>query len=131
MHQTRFVLCAAAALLALAIACSKSSPNPASPTSTQEVSGAASADGSTLKATAPTPVSPINGAQPDAFLVLVAGKSKAKFADLALSYNFQIRSGSTVVYDSGVVGGAGSGADNVQFTPSAALTPDTAYTWRG
>ena len=129
MHQNRFVLCAAAALLALGVACSKSATNPASPSATQEASGAAGADGSTLKATAPTPVSPINGTQPDA-LVLVAGKSKGKFADLGLSYNFQIRSGSTIVYDSGVVGGSGSGADNVQFAPSVGLTPDTAYTWR-
>jgi len=129
MYQNRFVLCSAAAVLALAVACSKSSPNPASPTSTQDIIGAAAADGSTLKVTAPSPVSPVNGSQPDA-VVLVAGKSSGKFADLALSYQFQIRSGSTVVYDSGVVGGAGSGANNVQFTPSVGLVPDTAYTWR-
>jgi len=129
MFQNRFVLCSAAALLALAVACSKSSPNPASPTSTQDVSSAANADGSTLKATAPALVSPINGAQPDT-VVLVAGKSTGKFTDLPLSYQFQIRSGSTTVYDSGVVGGAGSGSNNVQFTPAVALTPDQPYTWR-
>jgi hypothetical protein len=129
MFQNKSVVCSAAALLALAVACSKSSPNPASPTSTQEVAGAANADGSTLKATAPTPVSPINGAQPDS-VVLVAGKSTGKFVDLPLSYQFQIRSGSTIVYDSGVVGGSGAGPNQVQFTPSVGLTPDTAYTWR-
>lgn len=130
MYQNRFVLCSAAAALALAVACSKSSQNPASPSSTQEPSSAAiPADGSTLKATAPKPVSPVNGEQPDT-VVLVANKSAGKFTDLSLSYQFQIRSGSTVVYDSGVVGGTGSGADNVQFTPAVALTPDTAYTWR-
>lgn len=129
MYQNRFVLCSAAALLALAVACSKSSPNPASPTSTQDGSSAAAADGSTLKATAPAPVSPINGAQPDS-LVLIATKSAGKFTDLPLSYQYEIRSGSTTVYDSGVVGGAASGANNVQFTPAAALTPDHDYTWR-
>ena len=129
MFQNKFVLCSAAALLALAVACSKSSPSPASPTTTQEASGAAAADGSTLKVTAPTPVSPINGTQPDS-LVLVATKSSGKFVDLSLSYQFQIRSGSTIVYDSGVVGGSGAGANQVQFTPSVALTPDTPYTWR-
>jgi hypothetical protein len=129
MSQKRFVLCSAAAVLALAVACSKSSPNPASPTSTQEVSGDAAADGSTLKVTAPTPVSPINGTQPDS-LVLVATKSAGKFADINLSYQFQVRSGSTIVYDSGTVGGAAAGANQVQHTPSGNLALDTAYTWR-
>jgi hypothetical protein len=129
MHQNRFLLCSAAAVFALAVACSKSSPSPASPTSTENISGSAAADGSTLKATAPNPVSPVNGEQPDT-VVLVASKSTGKFADIPLSYQFQIRSGSSVVYDSGVVGGAASGANNVQFTPAVALTPDTAYTWR-
>src|SRR5690349_14044022 len=110
MHQNRFLLCAAAALFALAVACSKSSPSPASPTSTEDISGGAAADGSTLKASAPNPVSPVNGSQPDT-VVLVASKSTGKFADIPLSYQFQIRSGSSVVYDSGVVGGAASGGN--------------------
>jgi hypothetical protein len=129
MYQNRFVLCSAAALLALAVACSKSSTNPASPSSTQEGSSEAGTDGSTLKATIPSPVSPANGAQPDT-LVLVGTKSAGKFTDIPLSYQFQVRSGSTVVYDSGVVGGVASGSNNVQHTPTTLLTPDTDYTWR-
>ena len=46
-----------------------------------------------------------------------------------MSYQFQVRSGTTVVYDSGVTGGAGSG-NNVTHTPTAQIDPDTNYTWR-
>jgi hypothetical protein len=124
----KVLLCTAAGALALAIGCGKSSQAPTSPSSAAGGDASAAADGSTLKATAPTPVSPINGTQPDA-LVLVATKSQGKYADLALSYQFQIRSGSTVVFDSQVVAGSVSG-DQVQYTASAALTADATYTWR-
>lgn len=126
----KVLLCTLAGVLALAFACGKSSQAPTSPSSSEVAGGAANPDGSTLKVTAPTPVSPINGAQPDAALVFVASKSQAKFSDLPLSYEFQVRSGSSVVYDSGVVPGVGSGPSNVQFSPAVALTPDTAFTWR-
>ena len=49
MHLKRFVLCSAAAVLALAIACSKSSETPTSPSVTEGGAGNAAADGSTLK----------------------------------------------------------------------------------
>src|SRR5512141_406168 len=128
----KVLVCAVAAGLALAVACGKSKQSPTSPSATSGVpdTGAAS-DGSVLKVTAPMPVSPINGAQPDGALTLVATKSTGKFADVAPLYEFQIRStDNTVVYDSGVVGGGGSGPNNVQFTPSVALIPDTTFTWR-
>src|SRR4051794_23976087 len=90
MHQKRFVLCSAAAVLAIAVACSKSSSTPVSPTAAQEGSGDAAADGSTLKATTPTPISPINGAQPDS-LTLTTNKAEGKFdKTIPLSYQFQI-----------------------------------------
>lgn len=129
MYEKRFVLCAAAALLAVAIACSKSSETPVSPSAAQDAAAGAAADGSTLKASTPTAVSPVNGAQADSPIVLVATKSQAKFGDVPLSYQFQIRNGTTVVYDSGVTGGVGSGS-NVTHTPSSAVDPDTNFTWR-
>jgi hypothetical protein len=46
-----------------------------------------------------------------------------------MSYQFQIRSGSTVLYDSDVIGGVGSGS-NVTHTPTAQLDSDTNFTWR-
>src|SRR4051794_39290926 len=128
--MTRTVLsCTAVAAFACALACGKSSQAPTSPSPASTADSGAAADGSTLKVSAPSPVSPANGAQPDT-LVLIATKSQGKYADVALSYQFQIRSGSDVTYDSGVTPGVGSGPSNVLHTPSIALTPDTAFTWR-
>jgi len=123
------LLCTAAGALALFIGCGKSSQAPTSPSSAATGGSDAAADGSTLKATAPAPVSPVNGTQPDT-LVLIATKSHGKYEDVSLSYQFQIRSGSTVVFDSQVVPGIGNGPDQVQYTPTTALTPDTNFTWR-
>jgi hypothetical protein len=130
MHLKKLAVCGAAGLLALAVACGKNSPAPTSPSASSAGGVGAAADGSTLKASAPTPVSPINGEQPQSSLVLVAQKSTGTYADFNPSYQFQIRSGSNVVYDSGVVGGVGAGANNVQHTPTTALIPDTTFTWR-
>ena len=74
-------------------------------------------------------MSPTGGAQVTDPLVLTASKASGKYADVAMSYQFQIRSGTTVVYDSGVVGGVGSGS-NVTHTPTAQLDPETNFTWR-
>jgi hypothetical protein len=123
-------LSTAAGVLGLALACSKSTPNPTSPSATTQPDAGAAADGSTLKATTPSTVSPTGGAQASDPLTLVAGKATAKYADIALSYQFQVRSGSTVVYDSGAVAAASSG-NNVSFVvPAGAVNSDTDYTWR-
>ena len=44
-------------------------------------------------------------------LTLISTKATGKFIDLALSYQYQVRSGSAVVYDSGVIAGAELGAE--------------------
>jgi hypothetical protein len=131
MDHKRFVLCSATALLALAIACSKSSETPVSPSSTTDTSAEAlPADGSRLKVTAPVPVSPINNAQPDGSLVLVASKAQGKFTNVTPSYEFEIKNaGGGVVY-SRVTGGVGSGPDNVAHAVDATLEFDAAHTWR-
>jgi len=130
MHR-KFTMCTAAGLLALAIACGKSTQAPTSPSGATQPDASAAADGSTLKATAPTIVSPSGGAQASDPLTFVAGKSTGKFKDITPSYQFQVRSGSNVIYDSGTVGGVGAGGNNVQFTPGASnMQPDTDYTWR-
>jgi hypothetical protein len=124
-------LCTAASVLAVAVACSKTTTSPASPTAATPSDTAAAADGSTLKATTPSIVSPSGGTQITDPVTLTASKAAGKYQDVALSYQFQVRSGSNVVYDSGVTGGAGSG-NNVSHTVpgSAPLNPDTDYTWR-
>lgn len=124
----KLVLCTVVSAIGLAVACGKSSTAPSSASSAVQPEASAAPDGSTLKATAPSPVSPVNGAQPDA-LVLTANAAQAKFGSLALQYQFQIRSGSSVVYDSQTVSPAANG-NAVSFQPAASLTPDTTYTWR-
>jgi hypothetical protein len=126
----KVVLCAATGILAVALACSKSTPNPASPSSAAPAEADANADGSTLKATTPTIVSPTGGTQVVDPVTLTSSKATGLFADITVSYQFQVRSGSTVVYDSGVTGGAGSGNNVSHTVPGAALSPDTNYTWR-
>jgi hypothetical protein len=126
----KVLMCTAAAVLATAVACSKSSTNPTSPSTAVPSDAGAAADGSTLKATTPGIVSPSGGTQVTDPIVLTGTKSNGKFGDIAPSYQFQVRSGSTVIYDSGVTGGGGSGNNVVHTVPSSALTADTDYTWR-
>ncbi|MEO6238265.1 MAG: hypothetical protein ABIQ52_14805 [Vicinamibacterales bacterium] len=127
----KVLLCSATGVLAVALACGRSAPAPTSPSATTQPEAGAAADGSTLKSTTPSIVSPAGGTQVTDPVTLTSSKAAGKFIDLPLSYQFQIRSGSTVVYDSGVTGGVGSG-DNVSHTvtTSAALNPDSDYTWR-
>lgn len=130
MHHKTFVLCSAAALVALAVACSKSPQTPSSPTSIQEPSATAAADGSTLKVAAPSPVSPVNNAQPET-LTLVTSKVTGKFdTSLNPSYEFEIKTagGATVTACNATVA-PGSGS-TVAYTPSCALEFDAAHTWR-
>jgi len=126
----KVLVCTAAAALVTVVACSKSTPTPVSPSSAVPGDVAAAADGSTLKVTTPTLVSPTGGTQVTDPIVLTASKSTGKFGDITPSYEFQVRSGSTVVYTSGVIGGVGSGNNVTHTVSSSALNPDTDYTWR-
>lgn len=131
MFQTRFVLCSAAAVLALAIACSKSPNAPTSPSVSESGAGNAAPDGSTLKVTAPTVIGPTNGAQPDS-LTLTASKAEGKFdKSLQLSYQFQIAT------DSGQIVSACTqtvtpdpGAGEVSYAPSCGLEFDAPHKWK-
>jgi hypothetical protein len=130
MQQKKAVACASALLIALAVACSKNPESPVSPTSAQPGTTDAGPNGETLKANAPTPQSPVNGAQPDT-LVLTAGKASGSF-DQGLTanytYEFQIlNAGNTVVCSQTVPGGSES---SVSWTPTCNLELDTNYTWR-
>jgi len=126
----KVLMCTAAAVLATAVACSKSSNNPTSPSTATPSDSGAAADGSTLKASTPGIVSPSGGGQVTDPIVLTATKSNGKFGDISPSYQFQVRSGSTVIYDSGVTGGGGAGSNVTHTVPSSALATDTDYSWR-
>ena len=129
MYQKRFVLCSATAVLALAIACSKSSETPTSPSVTESAGGNAAADGSTLKVPAPTNLSPANGVQPDS-LVLTASTVDGKFSTgLPLVYQFQIadNSGSVISACTQTVSPSGS---TVSYVPSCGLDFEVTYKWK-
>ena len=129
MHQKSFVLCSATALLAVAVACSKSSPSPVSPSANGSLAGEAAADGSTLKVTAPTPQSPVSGAQPQT-LTLVAGASQAQFgATPALQYEFQVMDSAGTVIPACTTTVSPSGA-TVTANPTCTIAFDANHRWR-
>lgn len=130
MERKKFVLCSAAALLAIAAACSKPAESPVAPGAAVEGIADAAADGSTLKVTAPAPVSPVNNAQPDGALVLVAAKAQGKFTNVTPSYEFEVKNAGGAVVYSRVTGGVGSGPNNVEHTVDAGLEFDAPHTWR-
>lgn len=129
MKDKTLVLCSATALLALALACSKSPATPVAPAAATDPSTGAAADGTTLKVTAPTAVSPVGGAQPET-LVLTANKATGKYdTSVNPSHEFQIRTtgGATVA---GCTATMPPGGNTVSWTPTCTLEFDTNYTWR-
>jgi len=126
---TRVVMCAMILGLSV-VACGQRSSSPVSPTPEGSNNPDALADGSTLKATIPAIVSPTGGSQILDPVTLTASKSTGRFQDFTPSYQFQVRSGSTVVYDSAIVAGVASGNNVTHIVPAASLSPDTDYTWR-
>lgn len=130
MQQKKAVACASALLLALAVACSKNSETPVSPSPAQPGTTEAGPNGETLKAKAPTPESPVNGAQPDE-LVFTAGKSSGSFnQDIAGSYSYEFQvmnAGNALVCAAYVPGGSGS---SVSWAPTCNLELDANHTWR-
>lgn len=122
-----------ACALALAIACGKGSPNPSSPSAVSPASAGtnANADGSLLKATAPTPQSPINNTkvadgQP---VTLVVGNATATFAPgVPLAYQFEVfNAAGARVYNSPLVPG---GSGTTSHTVTEGLEGDQIYQWQ-
>ena len=124
--------CTLVALIAVAMACGKQPAAPASPSAVAATGANAAADGSTLKATAPTLQSPIKGIKldPGTTLTLVVGNATAKYAaSTPLSYRFQIfNAGGTKVYESPLVAGGGSGTTSHVVT--SVLDGDQTYSWQ-
>jgi hypothetical protein len=132
MQHKKLVACTSV-VLALAVACSKNSETPVSPSAAQPGVSEAGPNGETLKASAPTPQSPIDNAQPDQ-LVFTAGKSTGTFDSAlaaAFSYEFEVRNAanSSTVCSSGALGG-GSGSSVTWTASGCTVEFDTAYTWR-
>ena len=119
-----------ACAFALAVACSKQSTTPTAPNPTDVASGNAAADGSTLKVSAPTPVSPINGVQLTAgeTLTLVVNNATATFASgVELQYEFELQNAAGQRVTGGRVNG---GSGTTRMTVSADLEGEQTYRWR-
>jgi hypothetical protein len=117
-------------LLALAVGCGKRSSTPTSPSATLPAGEAAVGDG-TLKVTAPTPISPINGQKPTGELVLVTGHAAPVFVGTALPFNYQFEiytQSGTRIYQSGLV--AQASGSSTSHKPVVTLTPDVTYGWQ-
>jgi hypothetical protein len=115
-------------MLALSAGCGREPASPASPTVASPANGDAGADGSTLKASAPVPLSPINGAIVEgSFTTLTATAAALKYGSGAsplfrLSYQFEL-------YDAA---GARVQTDTLTAVswPVSGLRLDSRYTWR-
>lgn len=128
MKYKTLTACAAAMLLASALACSSDSPTPTTPS---EPGSTAGPNGETLKATPPTPQSPVNNEQPQGVLTLVAGKSSAPFSDAEAQYAYEfeiLRGGSPVAGCTQTV--PGGGGNTVTYSPACGLEFDQTYSWR-
>lgn len=98
----KFHLVALAGVLSAAVACSENSPSPAAPSGAGVVDDTdAAADGSTLKAPAPTQAAPANGANIDQFEVtLRVNPVTATYVNVSsFAYRFQLLVNNQVVRD--------------------------------
>lgn len=121
----KFVLMATAGVMALAMACSRQTATPVSPSAGQATSADAAADGSTLKVSAPTLVSPINDAQQSDAPTLTVGAVSGKYSAVpsAVTYRFQVfNPAGQAVVDTTVA--------SVAYKVTATLAFKTRYTWR-
>ena len=127
----KYAALTAVAVAMFATACTKGSEAPASPSTSVPADASAAADGSTLKATAPTPQSPINNQQPSSLdVVLTVGNVTAKYGGtISPTYRFEVfNSGGSLVYQVAGVPAGGSGV--TAHTITAALDGDQPYTWQ-
>jgi hypothetical protein len=114
--------------LMLAAACSQSPQSPVSP-SVAASSTAANPDGSTLKVTAPTLVSPVNGDRVDSTRpTFVFNNATGRFTTVAPGYRIQFADAAgNVVAERIVEQGSGS---QTSFEADADVAYDADYSWR-
>jgi len=123
----KLIVLGAVAALAIAMACGGGdNANPAAPSANSTATGGnLGPDGSTLKATAPVPVSPGNGSTLDASsgpLVLKVNAATAKFVEgQVFAYRFQVLKGTTVV--------AETRTSALQWEVTATLDNKPQYGW--
>ena len=126
MSRPRFTATGLAALLAFVMACGREGAMPTSPSAQSGANALpAAADGSTLKATPPAPVSPINDQPVNDLPTLTATTSTMQFSDVVpLQYRFEIFNDvGTRVQDSGLL-------NSPSFKVTAMLAFRKRHTWR-
>src|SRR6185503_17149640 len=118
-------------MVALVAACGRQQAPPVSPTAVTPDVSAAAADGSTLKATAPTLQSPVNGVQAPAFqpVTLVLTNSTTTYTTgVPLTYRFEVTNAAGAVVENALVaGGPGTTSRVIPTT----LQDGATYQWRG
>jgi hypothetical protein len=116
--------------VAVAGSCGKSSPSPSSPSAAIPGDANANPDGSNLKATAPTPLSPLNGVKLESpVATLTVTNAALKFATgVPLTYRFEVfnAAGARVYQSPSVTAGATSTSHDVE----AVLDGDQTYSWQ-
>lgn len=128
MDRRLLRVAASLATVVFATACAQ---NPESPTSPSATSGstAANPDGSTLKVSAPTPVSPANGEVADSVRpTVVFTNAVGRFTSAAFSYRVQVLNADGAAIADLVVGQDPSG--QTSLGAEADLAFDTDYRWR-
>lgn len=131
----RQISAAAVVLLSAAvgmIACGKTSTsNPSAPSAINPAAVTANADGSTLKVTAPTLVSPVNGVklqQGDPVILKINNSTPLYVPSLTLAYRFEVSAAGAGVVQSTIVAG-GAGQTSLQIDDGL-LDGEKTYQWR-
>jgi hypothetical protein len=128
MDRRMLRLGAGLALVVFTAACAQNPESPMSPSATG-TSTAANPDGSTLKVSAPTPVSPADGAVADSVRPTVTFRNATgRFTSVALSYRVQVFNAAGAVLGEFVVSQDASG--QTSLGAEADLAFDTEYRWR-
>src|SRR5262245_55416543 len=126
MERRRLSLLAALAFIAIALACT-SSKTPATPVAPTTSSAASAADGSTLKVTAPTPVSPANETkltdQNPTLTIAGASSTQGAAFESPLQYDFEVYDFNGVKVETQVVA-------STTYRVAMSLDFGKRYTWR-
>jgi hypothetical protein len=118
----------AACALAVTMACSSAPESPSAPAGATPSATDAAADGSTLKAGAPTTISPTGDVRIDSRSPsMTITNSQGRFAGGSFNYEFQLTTDGGALVSSATIG-AGSGTTTWAF--GGQLDRDTPYRWR-
>lgn len=125
MRRPIYVAVGSCGLLVLSMACGRQSASPTSPSSASAAAEAkdATVDGSTLKVSAPTPISPTNNAVVESSTVtLVSSAAAGTFIPGTMAYDFELYDQSDVKVRTEVVAGTSWVVAGLEFAG--------AYHWR-